>query len=171
MSERIASHQRARDHAWHTIEAPYDPGGALAAAGLPGERDSVILLDCLTLLVANLLLSSGAPGEEPGEGGGEVDRINLPEAEERVGAVISALLAHGRENTRSLILVSNEVGMGLVPPYPLGRAYRDILGRVNARIAAEADAVLLMLAGLPIEVKSLADAWHAAAAERLGLLG
>lgn len=169
MRERIAIHLRARDHAWRTIEAPYDPAGALAAAGQSSERGPVILLDCLTLLVSNLLLRSGAHGDEPVGSEGEVDRIDLQAAEERVGAVISALLDHGRENARSLILVSNEVGMGIVPPYPLGRAYRDILGRVNSRIAAEADAVLLMLAGLPIEVKSLAGAWHAAAAERLGL--
>jgi adenosylcobinamide kinase/adenosylcobinamide-phosphate guanylyltransferase len=169
MRERIARHQWARDHSWQTIEAPYDPAEALAATGQPGKRDAVILLDCLTLLVANLLLSSSAPEEGPGGSESEMNRIDVPAAEERVGGIISALLAYGRENARSLILVSNEVGMGLVPPYPLGRAYRDILGRVNARIAVEADAVLLMLAGLPIEVKSLAAAWDSAAAERLDL--
>jgi adenosylcobinamide kinase / adenosylcobinamide-phosphate guanylyltransferase len=173
MSERIARHQQARDHAWHTIEAPYEPAGALAAAGELGERRPVILLDCLTLLVSNLLLRSGASGKEPpGESQeDETGGIGLPAAEERVEAVIGAVLAHGRENARSLILVSNEVGMGLVPPYPLGRLYRDILGRVNAQIAGQADVVLLMLAGLPIEVKSLAGAWRAAATERLGLPG
>jgi adenosylcobinamide kinase/adenosylcobinamide-phosphate guanylyltransferase len=169
MRERIANHQRTRNPAWHTIEAPYDPAGALAAAGQPGEKGAVILLDCLTLLVSNLLLSSGVPQEEPAKSLGETDRIDLQAAEERVGAVISALLTYGRENARSLILVSNEVGMGLVPPYPLGRVYRDLLGRLNARIAGQADAVLFMLAGLAIEVKSLASAWNAAAAERLGL--
>jgi adenosylcobinamide kinase/adenosylcobinamide-phosphate guanylyltransferase len=170
MRERIANHQRTRDRAWHTIEAPYDPAGALADTGEFARQGPVILLDCLTLLVSNLLLGSGAFGEEPG-GSDEVDSIDLQAADELVGEVIGALLAYGRQNARSLILVSNEVGMGLVPPYPLGRVYRDILGRANARVAAEADAVLLMLAGLPIELTSLASAWNAAAAERLGLPG
>ena len=60
---------------------------------------------------------------------------------------------------------------GIVPPYPLGRVYRDCLGRVNARLAAEADTVLLMVAGLPIEIKALADAWRREAARRFGTQG
>lgn len=65
------------------------------------------------------------------------------------------------------MLVTNEVGMGLVPPCPLGRSYRDLLGKLNARLAAEADTVLLLIAGQAVEVKALA-AWERDAAERLG---
>ncbi len=85
-------------------------------------------------------------------------------AEQRVMARIDDLIAAYRSGQASLILVSNEVGMGLVPDNPLGRAYRDILGRVNARFAALADIVLLMVAGLPVEVTTLAAQWEARAA-------
>jgi len=63
------------------------------------------------------------------------------------------LLAAHRDGSATTILVSNEVGMGLVPPYPLGRMYRDLLGWVNARLAAEADEVYLLIAGLPLRIK------------------
>jgi len=85
-----------------------------------------------------------------------------------VDHAIGDLLDAWRAHSSTLILISNEVGMGIVPPYPLGRIYRDCLGRVNARLAAEADTVLLMVAGLPIEIKALADAWQREAARRFG---
>ncbi|MEJ5199533.1 MAG: bifunctional adenosylcobinamide kinase/adenosylcobinamide-phosphate guanylyltransferase, partial [Anaerolineae bacterium] len=66
---------------------------------------------------------------------------------------ISALLATYRASNATWIVVSNEVGLGLVPPYPLGRAYRDALGRANQRLAAAADRVLFMVAGLPLQIK------------------
>jgi adenosylcobinamide kinase/adenosylcobinamide-phosphate guanylyltransferase len=70
-----------------------------------------------------------------------------------VDAEVAALLTACRDSTATWIIVSNEVGLGLVPPYPLGRAYRDALGRANQRIAAAADRVLFMVAGLPLTVK------------------
>jgi adenosylcobinamide kinase/adenosylcobinamide-phosphate guanylyltransferase len=92
-------------------------------------------------------------------------------AEESVDRTIGDLLDAWRAQSSTLIVISNEVGMGVVPPYPLGRVYRDCLGRVNARLAAEADTVLLMVAGLPIELKALADAWQREAARRFGAHG
>ena len=115
----------------------------------------------MTLLVANLLLE-GAP-----ESGSEQAESST-DAETRIDQTISDLLDVWRAQPTTLILISNEVGMGLVPPYPLGRVYRDCLGRVNTRIAAEADSVLLMLAGLPVELKALAAAWEQEVARRLG---
>ena len=70
-------------------------------------------------------------------------------------AEIDALLARIASDGATWIVVSNEVGMGLVPPYPLGRAYRDLLGRVNARVAARADRAYLLVAGLPLDLKRL----------------
>lgn len=159
MRERIARHRESRSSAWRTIEAPYDPASALAASRAT-EASGVILLDCLTLLVSNVLLGGSHAEFDP-------DRFDPRAAERRVEQTIAALLEAYRSGARSLILVSNEVGMGLVPPYPLGRVYRDVLGRVNARVAAEADAVLLMIAGLPVEIKALAAAWHDVAAGRV----
>lgn len=160
MRERIARHRAARPQAWATIEAPTDPAGALRGAAEAWSGAGTVLLDCITLLVSNVLLQGEC---------GEFDEATFEaeSAERRVMATIEALLAIHREGTASLVLVSNEVGMGLVPPYPLGRVYRDVLGRVNAWLAREADTVLLMVAGLPIELKALASAWEAQASERL----
>jgi adenosylcobinamide kinase/adenosylcobinamide-phosphate guanylyltransferase len=120
----------------------------------------------VTLLVANLLLANvDVPDnlDETSLANGETEK-----GEALVDHAIGDLLDAWRAHSSTLILISNEVGMGIVPPYPLGRIYRDCLGRVNARLAAEADTVLLMVAGLPIEIKALADAWQREAARRFG---
>ncbi len=156
MRQRIAHHQASRPPHWLTVEEPYNPAKAMRASNA-----SVILLDCITLLVANLLLAdtSNPDGTD----------FESAAAEARVDHAIDDLLDAWRTSAATLILVSNEVGMGVVPPYPLGRVYRDCLGRVNTRLAAEADTVLLMVAGLPIELKALADAWRHEASRRFGL--
>lgn len=148
MRQRIAAHQAERPAHWHTIETPLAPAEALRST-----RDSmpVVLLDCITLLVSNVLLADDV----------DADAIEESEAQSRIDRVIDDLLAAYDAGSASLILISNEVGMGIVPAYPLGRVYRDILGRVNARLAARADVVLLMVAGLPIDVKSLSTQWQA----------
>lgn len=158
MRQRIARHQASRPPHWLTVEEPRNPASALLANAAP-----VALLDCVTLLVANLLLASVEDHTIPDE----TDFANGA-AEESVDRAIGDLLGATRARASTLILISNEVGMGIVPPYPLGRVYRDCLGRVNARLAAEADTVLLMVAGLPIELKALADAWQREATRRFG---
>ena len=152
MRARIERHRVARPHHWLTVEAPRDPANAIREQAAHGDIP-VILLDCVTLLVSNLLLD-GAHADF------DEQRFDASAAEARATTAIAALLAAWRETHATLILVSNEVGMGLVPPYPLGRVYRDVLGRINAALAREADAVLLMVAGLPIELKALSAAWQ-----------
>jgi adenosylcobinamide kinase/adenosylcobinamide-phosphate guanylyltransferase len=150
MRERIVAHQANRPPHWRTVEAPLDPASALERE-LAQNPAPIALLDCITLLAANLLLD-GAPHD------GEVDATA---GAARLDHAIDALLALHERSQFTLIVVSNEVGMGVVPPYPLGRAYRDILGRANARLARAADATLLMIAGMPVEVNPLSDAWEA----------
>lgn len=137
MARRIAAHRAARPAAWQTLEAPQDIAARVAA------HDSVdtVILDCLTLLTANLLLAHEAAGEEA------VARV--------LDAEIAALLARIATDSAAWIVVSNEVGMGLVPSYPLGRTYRDLLGRINARVAARADRAYLLVAGLSLDLKRL----------------
>jgi adenosylcobinamide kinase/adenosylcobinamide-phosphate guanylyltransferase len=135
MRARIAKHQAERPAHWRTVECPYDPAGALRAHA--GETDC-FLLDCLTLLVSNLLLRDETAPDAP------------------VHEAIADLLTAQRESGACLICVSNEVGLGLVPDNPLGRRYRDLLGRVNQQVAAAADQVYFLVAGIPLEVKSLA---------------
>jgi adenosylcobinamide kinase/adenosylcobinamide-phosphate guanylyltransferase len=100
----------------------------------------VILLDCITLLVSNVLLS--LPEETPFE-----------KVMEHVRAEIESLLAAQAHIGGQWLVVSNEVGLGVVPPYPLGRIYRDALGWANQRLAQAAERVLFMVAGIPIVVK------------------
>jgi adenosylcobinamide kinase/adenosylcobinamide-phosphate guanylyltransferase len=136
MARRIAAHRLARPTAWQTLEAPRDIGSALARVK---DAPEVLLLDCLTLLVSNILLALEA---EPAAA-----------IEAAVQVELEALLAAQNRLDAALIVVSNEVGLGLVPPYPLGRVYRDILGRVNQYLAAQAKRVIFMVAGLPMTIK------------------
>jgi adenosylcobinamide kinase/adenosylcobinamide-phosphate guanylyltransferase len=137
MAARIAAHRAERPAHWQTLEAPRQVGSAIrVVAGDAG----VVLIDCLTLLASNVIV----PLPEP---------VTVVAAESALNAEVDGLLAAYSESEAEWIVVSNEVGLGLVPPYPLGRAYRDALGRANQRLAAVADEVLFMVAGLPMRVK------------------
>lgn len=127
MAERIARHRGERDVSWRTVEAPLDLVGAVVAADAAG---GVVLVDCLTLWLSNLLLA----GREA-----EVEGDRLVEAASRL--------------TGDLLLVSNEVGLGLVPETPLGRVFRDAQGRLNQKVAAVAGRVEFVAAGLPLTLK------------------
>jgi adenosylcobinamide kinase / adenosylcobinamide-phosphate guanylyltransferase len=126
MAARIAAHRARRGSFWQTIEAPLELAAAVAAA-VP-ERP--LLVDCLTLWLSNLL---GA---------------RLP-----VGRETDALTAALRQAGGPIVLVANEVGMGLVPQTPLGRRFRDAAGRLNQDMAAIADDVVFVAAGLPLMLK------------------
>lgn len=125
MRQRIATHAARRGEAWRTVEAPRD-----LAAPLRECRDRPVLIDCLTLWLSNLML-----------------------AEQDIGANTEALLAALHARAAPTVLVSNEVGSGIVPETALGRRFRDDQGRLNQRVAAAADCVALMVAGLPLRVK------------------
>jgi adenosylcobinamide kinase / adenosylcobinamide-phosphate guanylyltransferase len=137
MQARITHHQARRPPSWTTHEAHLAAAAALGALA-PG---SIVLLDCLSLLVSNLLLAHEHDPE--------------PVVEREVGAILEA--ARARDLT--LIVVTNEVGLGIVPAYALGRVYRDLLGRANQRVAAAAAEVYLVVCGLPVELKALEAAW------------
>ncbi len=136
MAARIEAHRRARPAGWQTLEASRNVGAALAAID---DCPDALLLDCVTLLVSNIML---AMESEP-----------QAAIDAAVQAEIEAIVAAQKQLDAPLIVVSNEVGLGLVPPYPSSRVYRDVLGRANQRLAALADRVLFMVAGLPMVVK------------------
>jgi adenosylcobinamide kinase / adenosylcobinamide-phosphate guanylyltransferase len=127
MAARIAAHRARRDPARQTVEEPLDLTGALALAA---ASDRAVLVDCLTLWLTNLLL-----------------------AERPVETEIDQLLATLPELPGALVLVSNEVGQGIVPTGALARAFVDHAGVLHQRIAALADTVLLMTAGLAQRLK------------------
>ena len=135
MAARIAAHRRDRPPDWDTLEEPVDLVGALSGAA---NRYDTILLDCLTLWVSNLLLRSADADSS------------------RAGILTETewLLDVYRRGSASWVIVSNEVGLGVVPPTRLGRIFADELGRVNQLVAAAADDVYFMAAGLPLTLKS-----------------
>jgi adenosylcobinamide kinase/adenosylcobinamide-phosphate guanylyltransferase len=139
MRLRIANHRAQRPASWYTLEAQQEVGEAITAT-LQSHTPDIILLDCLTLLASNII--TALP-----------ESVNALEATAALLVEVDALLAAYAQSETSWIIVSNEVGLGIVPPYPLGRVYRDALGRANQRLAAVADEVLFMVAGLPLVVK------------------
>lgn len=145
MAARIAAHRSARPSSWRTVEAPIEPANAIREHTRAGE---LVLLDCVTLWVSNALLSRLGDRDADAVADGEWAEIDVwltAQAESIVDAA---------ETTRAdLVAVSNEVGLGLVPPYPLGRRYRDGLGRVNQALAARADEAVFLVAGLPLRLK------------------
>lgn len=148
MRTRIAYHRAQRPARWRTVEAPRGVGQAIDGA-LQSAPATVVLLDCMTLLTSNVLL-------ELPEDVGEAAAMSA--MEEELGPLLTVHAdrrVHGQTGQPvSWIVVSNEVGLGIVPPYPLGRLYRDVLGRVNRRLAGVADTVYLMIAGLAQPLKS-----------------
>ena len=138
MRRRIELHQEARPNNWRTLEAP--SGVAQALREHIGDAE-VVILDCLTLLVSNIMDNTQGPED--------IDAL-----ESEIANELSQLLEQKERKSASLIIVSNEVGMGLVPPYPSGRAFRDLLGKANQFISERADRVYMMIAGLPLELKT-----------------
>lgn len=139
MAARIQNHKAFRPKDWATLELPTRVGRQIVSQSIKAD---VIIVDCLTLLVSNLLvLNTNSDGSMD-----EQSATRLVEEE------ISELLAAITSTESVWIIVSNEVGMGLVPPYPMGRLYRDLLGRSNQRIASIADQVIFMIAGIPMDL-------------------
>ncbi len=129
MAVRIKNHQAERGPGWRTLEAPLEPDLALAALG--GEAP--VMLDCLTLWLSNLL--------------GESDDAAW------ILSRVDRLIAGIRAYAGPVVVVSNEVGGGIVPINELARRFRDLAGAANQRLAAEADEVILAVAGLPLKLK------------------
>jgi adenosylcobinamide kinase / adenosylcobinamide-phosphate guanylyltransferase len=142
MQQRIAHHQKRRPSGWSTREEP------LAVAAVLDELapGTIVLLDCLSLLITNLLLA------------------NEHDPEPAIERELTAILTVAQARELRLIVVSNEVGMGIVPAYALGRVYRDLLGRANQRFAAAAAEVYLVVCGIAVELRALEAAWAQASA-------
>ncbi len=148
MERRIADHRAQRPPEWDTLEEPVDLATTLPTAL---EGYDTCLLDCLTLWVSNLLLSK--------EGN--------PNSQEEILTAARELVAVYERSPASWIVVSNEVGLGVVPSSTLGSAYRDALGRVNQVMATHADKVYLMVAGLALDLKAMGAVPYSSLAPRL----
>ena len=130
MQRRIALHKKSRPGEWQTYEEPLN---LLPLVKKIGIRFEVIIIDCLTLLVSNLLLAKTPPKQ----------------IENKISMICSAL----KKAKAEAIIISNEVGMGIVPDNMLSREFRDIAGRVNQLVAQNANEAVLLFSGLPLKVK------------------
>ncbi|MBI5642791.1 MAG: bifunctional adenosylcobinamide kinase/adenosylcobinamide-phosphate guanylyltransferase [Deltaproteobacteria bacterium] len=128
MDERIKKHKEGRRHDWVTIEEPVD-----VIKIIEGAKEGVILIDCLTLWITNLMVAGAADGE-------------ISSASERLAAAC-------RDSAARVVAVSNEVGMGIVPEGQLARRFRDVAGFANQRMAENASDVWFVAAGIPLKMK------------------
>ena len=130
MKKRIGIHKKTRPSHWRTFETPRDISSLLKQIG---HKFETIIIDCLTLLVSNLLLK-GLDGND---------------IESQVNKILRSL----KKIKARAIIVSNEAGLGIVPENKLARDFRDIAGRINQTVASKSDEVIFMLAGLPLKIK------------------
>ena len=132
MKDRVVKHQEERDGTWRTVEAPMDLPGTIRKESC---RSNVMLIDCLTLWVTNMLMNDYE--------------------DSKIEREVTALISEIKKAECPVILVSNEVGAGIVPENKLARKFRDIAGFTNQKIAASADSVVWMVAGIPVDIKSV----------------
>ncbi|WP_010272381.1 bifunctional adenosylcobinamide kinase/adenosylcobinamide-phosphate guanylyltransferase [Paenibacillus senegalensis] len=152
MRLKIAKHQEQRaaaGFAWTTAEVPYHLSDWLLNYKAKVERTEtspppVVLVDCLTMWLSNWLLKFDFAGDD-----------TEPQLDRKITELVDVI----REYPYPLLLVSNEVGDGIVPEYPLGRQFRDAAGRMNQRIAAVSEQAFLVTAGIPVDLKKLAFRW------------
>jgi adenosylcobinamide kinase/adenosylcobinamide-phosphate guanylyltransferase len=136
MSARIQKHRAERPANWETLEIPFEIASRVQV------KSNIVILDCVTLLISNLLMQfvkNDIVDEAP----------YLAAVQKEINGLISLL----RSSDQDWLIISNEVGMGLVPPYQMGRVYRDAIGWANQRLAREADKVIFMVAGIPTTIK------------------
>jgi len=127
MAERIAAHKARRAAGWQTVEAPHELSGALRTA----PADAAVLIDCLTLWLSNLM-----------------------ESESDIEGQTAELQEALAERPGPTVIVSNEVGLGIVPDNALARRFRDLQGSLNQQLASQAERVIMMVAGIAVAVKS-----------------
>lgn len=147
MRERIAHHRATRPTGWQTIEEPLDIALAVQRAAALAD---VLLLDCITIWLANWMTQQEDTEHHALLLAGELQDNQALSVVDALLDAVASLPAN-----KTLIAITNEVGLGIVPDYPLGRAYRDTLGYINQRLARAADRVYLMVAGMAVDIKRL----------------
>ncbi|HEX2697410.1 MAG TPA: bifunctional adenosylcobinamide kinase/adenosylcobinamide-phosphate guanylyltransferase [Anaerolineales bacterium] len=137
MSARIQKHREERSASWQTLEIPFG-----VAPHVEKIKTEIVILDCVTLLVSNLLMQYAKD-----------DLVDEKPFTNAVEKETEELVKTIREGKQDWLIISNEVGLGVVPAYPMGRVYRDALGWANQRLAQAADKVIFMVVGIPTIIK------------------
>ena len=150
MALRVKKHQKQRPSTWRLIEEPQAIRDTLFQLK---DENGVILLDCVTLWLSNLLLKGQTKPAAPSEQSPEETSEQFTDLEPQIVATVREVAQLAQEIKPQVIFVTNEIGQGIVPEYPLARAYRDLVGRCNQILAQSADDVYLVVAGFPIEIK------------------
>jgi len=149
MRARIAHHRASRPAHWHTVEEPFDLAGAVQHAAALAD---ILLLDCVTLWLSNWLSQQGETSNtDMAASSPLLDAAAMQEIQNLLATLASL------DPGKTLIVITNEVGLGIVPAYPLGRLYRDTLGLVNQRLAEAAGRVYLLIAGIAVDIKRLRE--------------
>ena len=146
MKYRIHLHQERRRKVWNNYEIPYAMSAEIQKVL---DECSVVLIDCLTMWTTNLVLQDGEFTSQ--EDINDRERFILSE----VQAVLDAIRAYRGDDEKTVIFVTNEIGLGIVPENKLARIFRDIMGRVNRMVAAEADEAYMTISGITIDIKAL----------------
>ena len=141
MRDRVTFHQKSRNQNWTTVEQ-YKRLDEIVAS----YPEKNILLDCVTVMVTNLMFEIDTDIEE-------MSRDQMDELEESMLKKFKLLIDTVRGNGKNIVLVTNEVGCGLVPEYKLGRIFRDVAGKINQQLATWSDEVFLVACGLPLRLK------------------
>jgi adenosylcobinamide kinase/adenosylcobinamide-phosphate guanylyltransferase len=144
MKERIKLHKARRDPSWTTLEAYRDLGRRLKQ--FPGVKGSV-MLDCITVMISSLMFADTLTDWEKAG----TDLMN--NTEKNVLKEINEFVSSTRDFSGRVVIVSNEIGMGIVPATPLSRCFRDIAGKANQNLAAASDEVYLVVSGIPVKIK------------------
>ncbi len=137
MRQRIEKHKEKRPATWETLEATTNIGSQLSQK-MGGAK--VVIVDCITLLLNNLFAQYS-------------DQTDASTVEKNVTCEIDELIKCAKRSDATFIIVTNEIGLGVVPANSMSRLYRDVLGKVNQRLAEVAEEVYLMVAGLPVQLK------------------
>ena len=137
MEKRIEKHRETRNSKWGLLESYKG-----LSKSIIDSKESNVFLDCITAMITNFIFE-------------DEENVDYEEVEENVIDELTLLINTCRESNKNLILITNEVGLGLVPEHKLGRAFRDISGNVNKEIAKLSDEVILMVSGIPVKVKEI----------------
>ncbi len=144
MADRVKKHKEQRPREWTTIEIYKD--FAKLENNIDFLNSKTIMIDCITTLIGNFMFDSGLDFDSC-----KVEDVNILEA--KIKEDVLSLVSLCKKLDKNLVLVSNEVGLGIVPAYYMGNYFRDISGRINASVAALSDNVYFMVAGIPMHVK------------------